>query len=246
MSAAPCMSLQGCRLINIPAYECLLAILQVVPSLALSFSLYDTIRDSCMTVYYKQQLRQQRHSGQQVLQQQQQQQPHALESAAAQSSEQVAQSSANDSKKRRRSLLSTPSNPQELAHSWSVASSVDQGTSLAQAAIWHMADQDAQAASSSGPQKVSSEADAAAAAAQGVSSGGWGHDSSSSTSSVEACSSSGRSQKEVPAGISLVSGCVSGFITATVTFPLDVIRRRMQVCMEPDIISVVCVAAALF
>jgi hypothetical protein len=33
----------------------------------------------------------------------------------------------------------------------------------------------------------------------------------------------------VPAGISLASGCISGFLTATVTFPLDVVRRRMQV-----------------
>jgi hypothetical protein len=34
---------------------------------------------------------------------------------------------------------------------------------------------------------------------------------------------------EVPAVISLASGCISGFLTATVTFPLDVVRRRMQV-----------------
>jgi hypothetical protein len=27
----------------------------------------------------------------------------------------------------------------------------------------------------------------------------------------------------------LASGCISGFLTATVTFPLDVVRRRMQV-----------------
>lgn len=33
----------------------------------------------------------------------------------------------------------------------------------------------------------------------------------------------------MPAGISLASGCVSGFLTATATFPLDVVRRRMQV-----------------
>lgn len=147
----------------------------------------------------------------------------------------------NSSRKQRRSLLGTPGNPQELAHSLSVASSVDQGTSLAQAAIWHMADQDAQAASRTGHQQASSSAvqQAAAAATPAV---GYGdqqraYSASAVSSSNQGSRTSGSSSTaggggryaEVPAGISLASGCISGFITATVTFPLDVVRRRMQV-----------------
>jgi hypothetical protein len=36
-------------------------------------------------------------------------------------------------------------------------------------------------------------------------------------------------QPPIPAAVSLACGCVSGFLTSTVTFPLDVVRRRMQV-----------------
>eukprot|EP00878_Enallax_costatus_P022108 GHUV01023443.1.p1 GENE.GHUV01023443.1~~GHUV01023443.1.p1 ORF type:complete len:447 (+),score=96.43 GHUV01023443.1:244-1584(+) len=208
-------------------------LLQVVPSLALSFSLYDTIRDSCMNVYVKQQ--RQQHNTQQL----EQQDPQDLQAAA--SSQSIDNS--NSSRKRRRSLLGSPSNPQELAHSLSVASSVDQGTSLAQAAIWHMADQDAQAASRSRHQQASSSS-VQRAAAVGTSAVGdpYGDlrasdaatDRSSNSSNSSSSSHSSRARgggwhAEVPAGISLASGCISGFITATVTFPLDVIRRRMQV-----------------
>lgn len=206
------------------------SLLQVVPSLALSFSLYDTIRDACMVVHKKQQ--------QHEWLQHQQQQLGLYDPTTASGGQELHNSISSihgrgnaANRPRRRSFLGSPSDPQELAHSLSVASSVDQGTSLAQAAIWHMADQDARVASSS-PSQQADKAAAAGAIGSGRTSAAAGSSScntadANSRSSSRALSDMGHT--EVPAGISLVSGCMSGFVTATVTFPLDVIRRRMQV-----------------
>jgi len=61
--------------------------------------------------------------------------------------------------------------------------------------------------------------------------------SSQTAANAASSSSSGSSSQPhgltrpppVSAGASLLCGCLSGVVTATVTFPLDVVRRRMQV-----------------
>jgi len=170
-------------------------LLQVVPSLALNFSLYDSIRNSCMVL----------HSRMQQLHKQQQ-----LEAAAA-AARQAASSSSSSS---------------STAHSLAVASSVDQGLSLSQMLMWHL-DDARDFANSSSSSSSSSSAEAADAIADRRSSHAAATSSSSSSSSRGV--GGGVRGADVPAGISLASGCVSGFLTATATFPLDVVRRRMQV-----------------
>jgi hypothetical protein len=127
---------------------------------------------------------------------------------------------------------SSGSGSSSSAHSLAVASSVDQGLSLSQMLLWHLddaRDAAAEAYASSGSGGGGSSSGSAsdhlsgdAAAAAGVA------DRRSSQEGASSSSSRVRSA-DVPAGISLASGCVSGFLTATATFPLDVIRRRMQV-----------------
>lgn len=129
-------------------------------------------------------------------------------------------------------------------HSLAVASSVDQGLSLSQMLLWHLDDArqeaaaaaaaaagDLDATSSSGSNgNVEQDSAAARTGAAAI------HDAyataarQSSNAAAGSSSSSSRVRSaDVPAGISLVSGCMSGFLTATATFPLDVVRRRMQV-----------------
>jgi hypothetical protein len=166
--------------------------------LALNFSLYNSIRNTCMSVHQRmQQLRKERHLAA------------VVEAAAAEAQASNATSSSSSS---------SSSSP---AHGLAVASSVDQGLSLSQMLLWHLDD----------ARDAAAEAYAASSSSSSSSSSGGhsGSDADRLASHAAASSSSRVCSADVPPGISLASGCVSGFLTATATFPLDVVRRRMQV-----------------
>ena len=86
------------------------------------------------------------------------------------------------------------------------------------------------ASQSQGMQYVRKDSDSCSSSSRGES----GEIMEASSSGRESSSSGsggvvGTSQPQIPAAVSLACGCVSGFLTSTVTFPLDVVRRRMQV-----------------
>jgi hypothetical protein len=141
-------------------------------------------------------------------------------------------SSSSSSSSSRKGMFGSKQDPESLAHSLAVASSVDQGISHSQMLLWHLNDE---AASTCGGLRQATAAAAAAEDAYSTSSGSSSSSSSSSRVEPAAGPSSSSSHMaaasaaDVPPGISLASGCISGFLTATVTFPLDVVRRRMQV-----------------